>query len=87
MPEQQKRSLISFNAILLILLSVLLATIVLTSSNISNLKQSPKTPSATTDISSREESEINPKEEYSNPFSKNTQYVNPFSEYINPFDR
>lgn len=27
------------------------------------------------------------KEEYSNPFDKDTQYVNPFSSYKNPFDQ
>ncbi len=87
MPEKQKRSLISFNAILLILLSVLLVTIILISSHVSNLKQSSKTPGTISDIPNIKESEINPKKEYSNPFSKDTQYINPFSEYINPFDR
>lgn len=87
MPEQQKKSFISFNAILFILLAVSLVIIILSSSNIANLKQSRRTPSTVPEISNRNESQINPNKEYKNPFSKDTQYINPFSEYVNPFDR
>ena len=86
MPEQ-KRSFISFNAILLILLLVLLVVIFLGTSKISDLKQSSKTPSTVSNLPNKDESQINPKKEYSNPFSKDTQYINPFNEYVNPFDR
>ena len=33
-----------------------------------------------------EESNINLKKEYENPFSTRIQYTNPFSDYKNPFD-
>lgn len=39
-----------------------------------------------TPIDKRVEPEVTIKEEYSNPFKKETQYTNPFSETTNPFD-
>lgn len=33
-----------------------------------------------------QEPTVSLKNEYENPFDKDTQYVNPFSEYKNPFD-
>ncbi len=62
-------------------LSVLLLLIVL-----ANTPQKSNIAPQTTTFTKPEESNVNLKSEYENPFSSDTQYVNPFSDYKNPFD-